>query len=564
MSSSDDPPYFCAQMFLPSELAEEGIRKAIEKNPGNELLSPGMPIPAASDIIPAFDMGPSGPGYRAPALALFVGKRWKNGQTLRVRFLDLGTPYIRSKVKQYANVWSEYANIYFKFVDSGYANIRVTFNPKGGSWSYVGTDAEVKSQDEPTMNFGWFNDNTPEESFSRTVTHEFGHAIGCVHEHSQPKAEIQWNKEFIYNHYAGVGWDRDTVDFNIFSRYTTEEVESTEFDSTSIMQYPIYPGFTTNGFVLLPNTRLSQKDKEFIRKMYPMNSSIPSPFTAVSGTAARNLEVGTFNTISAQRGQSTSSLSRNTKGRLAIINFSNHYDDAPELVMGLNLLNFENSQKLRILPSVGTVRSRQAMLNLKSWNNATQDASGLSWLLLPPGNKEFQWGTFTTKQARTEEAISFSNQYSSDPRVLVFFTTLDIDKSANCCIDTYPSEVTTRGFKLNIETWSNTKLLECGVSWVALPAGEDIASGTFNTDDIRASDNLRPNTRGKVAFRAGFTKPPKSLFLALNMLNMEKDTETRIRLYASNITKDEMDWHIDSWGNTTLYAAAATFIAIGS
>ena len=48
------------------------------------------------------------------------------------------------------------------------------------------------------MNFGWFHDNSLENDFSATVTHEFGHAIGLIHEYRSPAGYIPWNKPAVY------------------------------------------------------------------------------------------------------------------------------------------------------------------------------------------------------------------------------------------------------------------------------------------------------------------------------------------------------------------------------
>lgn len=86
------------------------------------------------------------------------------------------------------------------------------------------------------MNFGWFNDQTSDEEFSRTVIHEFGHAIGCVHEQSSPAANIQWNKQAVYEYYwKNDGWDQAKVDWNVFQKYEPEATVNTKWDSTSIM-----------------------------------------------------------------------------------------------------------------------------------------------------------------------------------------------------------------------------------------------------------------------------------------------------------------------------------------
>ena len=42
-------------------------------------------------------------------------KFWKNGQTLTIKFLA-GSPFVRGKVRQYANEWLKFANIKFEFI----------------------------------------------------------------------------------------------------------------------------------------------------------------------------------------------------------------------------------------------------------------------------------------------------------------------------------------------------------------------------------------------------------------------------------------------------------------
>jgi len=111
----------------------------------------------------------------------------------------------------------------------------VTVTP-GGSWSYVGTGAKNIAQDQPTMNFGWFNDQTADTEFSRTVIHEFGHALGCIHEQASPVANIPWNKPVVYAYYLkNDNWDQQMVDSNVFAVASQATTIETAFDRTSIM-----------------------------------------------------------------------------------------------------------------------------------------------------------------------------------------------------------------------------------------------------------------------------------------------------------------------------------------
>jgi serralysin len=198
-----------------------------------------------------------------------TAKMWNVGQTLRVKMMG-GTPLIRSKVRQYAEVWTNYANMHFDFVDpSQPAEIKVAFNP-GGSWSAVGRDALWIPFDFATMNFGWFADDTPEAEFSRVILHEFGHALGLVHEHQSPVAGIQWDREKVYAHYKETdGWDRGMVDSQVFAKYSVQSTNYSQFDPNSIMEYWIPASITLDGHTVPGGTSLSDTDKEYIRRWYP-------------------------------------------------------------------------------------------------------------------------------------------------------------------------------------------------------------------------------------------------------------------------------------------------------
>jgi hypothetical protein len=200
-----------------------------------------------------------------------IVSRWGVGRTLRVRFLE-GSTFVRTQVQRYAQVWSMWANIRFQFVENGDAEIRVGIKHAGDetSWSYIGIDAlNIIDQSKPTMNFGWFDDDTRDEEFSRVVLHEFGHAVGWGHEHQSPASGIPWNKDAVYSYYERLGWTRDRVDRNIFAKYDSTLSMYSQYDPFSIMHYPISQEFTTGDFEVRLNTKLSATDEEYAGKWYP-------------------------------------------------------------------------------------------------------------------------------------------------------------------------------------------------------------------------------------------------------------------------------------------------------
>ncbi len=196
-------------------------------------------------------------------------KFWTNGQTITIKMIG-GSTFVRSKVQQYANQWLNFANLTFNWVSSGNADIRITFSP-GGSWSYIGKDALGQPQANATMNFGWFNDGTANTEFSRTTLHEFGHALGLVHEHQHPFHNIPWDVPAVYNYYWQTnGWDQNYVNQQVLTTYGTNGMSYTAFDPSSIMEYSVPNSITIGNYEIGWNTALSTVDKSFIRGKYPI------------------------------------------------------------------------------------------------------------------------------------------------------------------------------------------------------------------------------------------------------------------------------------------------------
>lgn len=200
---------------------------------------------------------------------------WPNGGTLRVRFLG-GSSYVRQQVIKYAQEWTSYANLNFQFVTSGTSDIRISFTRNGSSWSMLGRQARYAPANQPTMNFGWFTDQTPDYEFRRTVLHEFGHALGLLHEHQNPSGGIPWNEAAVYDFYRRTqGWDRPTTYQNVIAKQSIDETQYSAYDAQSIMHYPIAPQLTQGGYEVGLNTALSPTDASFIARMYPGRSYSP-------------------------------------------------------------------------------------------------------------------------------------------------------------------------------------------------------------------------------------------------------------------------------------------------
>lgn len=195
---------------------------------------------------------------------------WDNGATLRVKFLS-GSKSLHKKIMAVVHEWEVYANIKFINVDSGDAEIRVFMGYYEAHYSLIGQQSLALSQDQKTMNLDTteFGNNT---ILRRTVLHEFGHAIGLLHEHYSPNSTIQWDKNAFYEDLLRMPsqW-RNDLEMQFFKTYQISYTQGTNYDQKSIMHLPILARWTKNGFSVPWNNELSEGDKVLVGMLYPKN-----------------------------------------------------------------------------------------------------------------------------------------------------------------------------------------------------------------------------------------------------------------------------------------------------
>ena len=223
---------------------------------------------------------------------------WDTGSTIRIYFMNKPLGIERKQYSEISNKdidplqkevdkmdiidaikkiinerYAKFLNLKFKFVDNiEESDIRIKFNTDEGCWSYIGTDCLNKRyKNESTMNFGWFD--------VQTILHEFGHALGMIHEHQNSfNNQISWDHQKVYDWAKSTqGWDRSTTDVNILDM-PTEEINGSEYDPFSIMLY-FYPAeLTTDDKGTNENVKLSPMDVFFLSKSYPGSKETPKEF----------------------------------------------------------------------------------------------------------------------------------------------------------------------------------------------------------------------------------------------------------------------------------------------
>jgi serralysin len=205
--------------------------------------------------------------------AVLKASAWLPGEIIEISFLD-GIPQVQQRVVDAANGWlaPELANVRFAFRDDTKDTpIRISFQYPG-SWSVIGaTCKQITDKTQATMNYGWLTPNSSEDEVRRVVLHEFGHALGLIHEHQNPKKPIQWSRDTVIADLSGPPnyWSLDVIERNMFAAYDERELNATNLDPNSIMMYPIPASWTLDGFSTKLNGTLSDLDKQLIHQQYP-------------------------------------------------------------------------------------------------------------------------------------------------------------------------------------------------------------------------------------------------------------------------------------------------------
>ncbi len=253
-------PRICFERIVPDALdPEQHVRRALR----NEMAAAAGRRLKAEEVLAVARM------------AVVRTKQWPRGTVLRCRFLD-GSAKMQTKVRTLAKAWEQHANVRLSFVAQGAAEIRISFYADSGSWSAVGRDALNTTyfpSHQPTMNFGWVRDNSNAVEDRAVVLHEFGHALGCIHEHQSPTFSRRWNTAAVMQYFQGPPnfWDAAQIERNVLRKYSPQGVRATTFDPASIMLYAFDAELFADGEgPTNNNSDLSRTDRAMIRKMYPV------------------------------------------------------------------------------------------------------------------------------------------------------------------------------------------------------------------------------------------------------------------------------------------------------
>ena len=104
----------------------------------------------------------------------------------------------------------------------------------------------------------------------QTALHEFGHALGLIHEFQNPAAGKLFDSSVVLREFTNPpnNLTRETVEKNLLAK--VEPQEPRRYDRYSIMNYS-FPSsfFLDSSKATLPGNHLSENDKKYVESLYP-------------------------------------------------------------------------------------------------------------------------------------------------------------------------------------------------------------------------------------------------------------------------------------------------------
>lgn len=170
-----------------------------------------------------------------------------------------------------SNSTGEYPSMNLGFMDPPFKD----FSFNGKTYKFEEFESAMRnycnSSDSSSCWEGW--------SPGCTVIHEFGHALGMMHEHQNnlfESNEINLDHDAVIKYYKNIGMSEAEATVNVIDRYECNaqkcEYSGSKYDPKSIMLYYLPDDWVIGENPTYPNFVLSATDKEWLRINYPMSN----------------------------------------------------------------------------------------------------------------------------------------------------------------------------------------------------------------------------------------------------------------------------------------------------
>jgi len=271
----------------------------------------------------------------------------------------------------------------------------------------------------------------------------------------------------------------------------------------------------------------------------------------------------------------------------------NHYNEPPNLAAGFSSLDVSCEGPIRANLIADNITTDGFRIAIEAWGHTTLYGASCTWIEHKATAKECIFGQFDTQDASASPAMSatapkanttrklavqtepvprkyakafdFPQAFNEPVEVVCWLNRLDMasGRDHDYKVRAFADTITPEGFTAHLNTWDNGELHGAAMCWIAFPKRKlHVDSGRFSTTDVRKRTDPRPRTTAKVKFKQRFRVVP-TVLAALSMIDAAGNADLRVNLSVSEVTREGFRWTLETWDDSTLYAAGASWIALG-
>lgn len=138
---------------------------------------------------------------------------------------------------------------------------------------------------------------------------------------------------------------------------------------------------------------------------------------------------------------------------------------------------------------------------------------------------------------------------------------VDTGQNANARVKAYTSGIQKDRFEVHLDTWEDTTLYSAACNWLEIPADDpDFQFGSYSTLEDHPWYQPQTHSWRKITFKRQYSTPP-TVVVWLTAFDMRRNKNWRLKTFATDVTKSGFTINIDTWEDSVLYSAVASWLA---
>ena len=211
----------------------------------------------------------------------------------------------------------------------------------------------------------------------------------------------------------------------------------------------------------------------------------------------------------------------------------------------------------------------------QTFDSQANDLSRYNGTVVPPHIANNTYGNQTGHTVATRSGtlsrfsawIAFDSPFDELPGIALGMERIDLDQgSSTIGVDVRADNISRIGFSIHFETTRDAIVNQVGAVWLAVPPtiprnAPDYQIGHFSTIEVRPRANTSHTLNAKdIVFPRAFSVTPY-IVLWIDGFDLSINKNWRLKTYPTNIAPAGFTINIDSWSDTILYSANASWIA---